>query len=413
MKRTSSRVWVVSELYYPEETSTGYLLTCTAEGIARRFPVSVLCSQPTYAARGQRSPVYEERNGVQIYRCWGTTFDKDRILLRLINMMTITVSIFFSALVRFRRGDCVFVVTNPPALPFAVNLACWLRRAKCVLIIHDVYPEVLIATGIATSTAPPIRLIRWLTGLLYRRSERIVVLGRDMRELVRQKLPKGDERTVIIPNWADLDLVEPRPRSANTLLKEQGLLDKFVIQYAGNMGRTHGLEHLIAVAQRLQNSHPEVHFLLIGSGAKKRWVEQTAASLRLPNLTLLGNRPRSDQINFLNACDIALISFIPGMAGVSVPSRMYNIMAAGKPIIAMADKHSELAQVVTEEDIGWVIEPGDEAALERTIIEAASQPDLLRDMGNRARLAAETKYSLDRANEAYLDIVEKLCSSLS
>lgn len=413
MKQTSSQVWVVSELYYPEETSTGYLLTCTAEGIARRFPVSVLCSQPTYAARGQRSPVYEERNGVQIHRCWGTTFGKDRILLRLINMMTITVSIFLSALMRLRRGDYVFVVTNPPALPFAVNLACWFHRAKCILIIHDVYPEVLIATGITTPTAPPTRLIRWLTGLLYRRSERIVVLGRDMQELARQKLPEGDERTVIIENWADLDLVEPRPRSASTLLEEQGLLDKFVIQYAGNMGRTHGLEHWIAVAQRLEGNHPKIHFLLIGSGAKKRWVEQVAASLGLSNLTILGNRPRSDQVNFLNACDIALISFIPGMAGVSVPSRMYNIMAAGKPIIAMADRHSELAQVVTEEGIGWVIEPGDEAALERTIIEATSQPSLLHAMGKRARLVAETKYSLERANQAYRDLVETLSSSLS
>lgn len=413
MKQTSNQVWVVSELYYPEETSTGYLLTCTAEGIARSFPVSVLCSQPTYAARGQRAPAYEERNGVHIHRCWGTTFDRDRILLRLINMVTITVSIFLSALMRLHRGDCVFVVTNPPVLPFAVNLACWFRRAKCVLIIHDVYPEVLIATGITTPTALPTRLIRWLTGLLYRRCERIVVLGRDMQQLARQKLPGGDERTVIIENWADLDLVEPRPRSSNTLLKEQGLLDKFVIQYAGNMGRTHGLEHLIAVAQRLESNHPKIHFLLIGSGAKKRWVEQTATSLHLSNLTVLGNRPRSDQSNFLNACDVALISFIPGMAGVSVPSRMYNIMAAGKPIIAMADRHSELAQVVIEEGIGWVIDPGDEAALERTIMEAASQPELLCAMGQRARLAAETKYSPERANQAYRNLVETLCSSLS
>ncbi|HHY57526.1 MAG TPA: glycosyltransferase family 4 protein, partial [Chloroflexi bacterium] len=170
---------------------------------------------------------------------------------------------------------------------------------------------------------------------------------------------------------------------------------------------------LIAVAQRLESNHPKIHFLLIGSGAKKRWVEQTATSLHLSNLTVLGNRPRSDQSNFLNACDVALISFIPGMAGVSVPSRMYNIMAAGKPIIAMADRHSELAQVVIEEGIGWVIDPGDEAALERTIMEAASQPELLCAMGQRARLAAETKYSPERANQAYRNLVETLCSSLS
>lgn len=408
MKSTQKRVWVISELYYPEETSTGYFLTCTAEGLVQHFPVSVLCSQPTYAARGQRAARYEVHNGVQIHRCWGTTFNKDRLLLRLVNMVTITLSIFFNALLRIRPGDCVLVVTNPPPLPFAVSFICTLRRAHCILIIHDVYPEVLVATDIASPRSMLTRFVGWLNRLLYRSCARIVVLGRDMRKLAQRKLLPNDRRVTIIENWSDLHLVQPQFRADNALLNELQIADKFVLQYAGNMGRTHGLEYLVASARQLVHIHPEIHFLFVGTGAKKDWLEQTVKKENLSTITLLGKQPRSQLSKLLNACDVAVITYREGMSGVSVPSRMYNIMAAGKPIIAMADLDSELARVVMEEQIGWIVLPGDETGLVGAVLEASRQPVRLLEMGLRARRAAETKYSLERANHAYKDLVDSV-----
>lgn len=411
MNRKLPRVWVVSEIYYPEETSTGYLLTCTAEGIAKEFNVSVLCRQVVYANSEKQFQNYEKHNDVHIYRCWGTNFDKNRLLLRLINIMTITLSVSLMALFKLRKNDYVFVVTNPPLLPFIVKLVCWLRRIKFILIVHDVYPEALVVTGLRSPTDLSTKFMRWLTILLYRNSERIVVLGRDMQKLIERKLPSGDKRVVLIQNWADLDIVKPMPREKSQILIEHDLTDKFVVQYAGNMGRTHGLEDLVSVAHRLNSERSDIHFLLIGSGAKKQWLEESFTRCSLSNFTMLGNRPRCDQINFLNACDISLISFIPGMAGISVPSRMYNVMASGKPIIAVADASSELSQVVKEEGIGWVVAPGDVDALEEFIIEASQNPGLLSRMGRRARLAAESRYSLERANLAYINLVKDLTCS--
>src|SRR4051812_33791098 len=111
----TGRVWIVSELYYPEETSTGYLLTRIAEGLAAHRPVSVLCAQPTYSARGTRAPAVEDRHGVAIRRCRGTTLNKDILPFRFVTLITISVAIFVSLLLRVSRGDCVIVVTNPPA----------------------------------------------------------------------------------------------------------------------------------------------------------------------------------------------------------------------------------------------------------------------------------------------------------
>lgn len=407
MKRR--KVWVISELYYPEETSTGYLMTKTAEELARQFEVAVLCSQPTYSARGKIAPADEVHRGVTIHRCWGTKFNKDILLLRLINILTISFSMFFNAVLRIRSGDVAIVVTNPPALPFIVSGACQLRRSKCILVIHDVYPEALVAMGVVDESALLNRIVGWLTNALYRKMSRIVALGHDMASLAARKIHSGDSQISVIPNWADLDFVKPTNRNENRLLRELGLTGKFVIQYAGNMGRTHDIETLVRCAQQMLNDL-EVQFLFIGSGAKKTWLMETIREQRLTNITVLDNRPRSDQPNFLNACDLAIISFIKGMAGISVPSRMYNIMAVGKPIIAVADNDSELDRVIREEGIGWVVTPGDDKGIRMVILQAKKNPDLLAQMRKRARWAAQNKYTLEIANRAYIELLNSLAS---
>jgi glycosyltransferase involved in cell wall biosynthesis len=402
-----NRVWIVSELYYPEDTSTGYFLTRIAEELAYDFPVHVLCSQPTYSARGVRAPFREQRNGVNIQRCRATTLNKDNLLFRLVNLVTISLAIFVSAVFQINRRDCVIVVTNPPLLPFVVATACWLRGVPCLLCIHDVYPEVLTAVGMMQSEASWTGLIRWFTRLLYGSMKRIIVLGRDMKRVVAQKLGQTYTPIVIIPNWGDIDQIVPSQRNHNALLHELGLTNKFVVQYAGNMGRTHGLESLLESARKLSEKS-KIHFLFAGWGAKKRWLEETVQKECLHNVTILANRPRDDLHNLLNACDVAIISFVPGMAGVSVPSRMYNIMAAGKPIIAVADSDSELALVVQEEQIGWIVPPDQPDRITEAILEAQAHPDWLAKMGLRARQAAEEKYSLPLVIEAYRTLIHSL-----
>jgi colanic acid biosynthesis glycosyl transferase WcaI len=408
-----SCIWVVSELYYPEQTSTGYFLTRIAEGLAEHYEVCVLCSQPTYSSRGQTNSPDEFLNNVCIHRCWSTLFNKDIFPLRIVNIATITFSLFMNGLRRFHNGDCVIVVTNPPLLPFAVLIASFLRRAKCCLLVHDVYPEVLVATGIAKLKSWPVWVIGWLTHQLYKRMASIIVLGRDMAALVQKKLNGIEIPIRIIPNWADVDFIRPCKRWKNPLLEKLGFTDRFIVQYSGNIGRTHGIEQLVACAEQLKNN-PTVHFLFIGFGGKKYWLTQRVKKLGLSNITIMDYRPRTELPVSLTACDVSIISFIKGMAGVSVPSRLYNIMAAGKPIIAVAEPESELALVVCEEDIGWVVSPGDIGGLRTAILAAKSNPNLLLQMGQRARLAAETKYTLEKVNQGYKGVValinEKTCN---
>lgn len=406
---THSRLWVISELYYPEDTSTGYYLTRIAEGLAERSAdsVQVLCGRPTYAARGQTTSWQETHRGVKIQRCWGTTWNKDRLLLRVVNLLTLSLSMFFLAAWRFRRGDRVLVVTNPPLLPFVISWACRLRRAWCLLLIHDVYPDVAVAAGLLSSKSFLTKIMDLAVGRLYRSMERIVVLGRDMQELVLQKLPPDDDRVQIIPNWADTDLVKPKSRipNENRILNEFGLHEKFVVQYSGNMGRSHDLETLIACARRLQ-SRDDIHFLLVGNGAKKAWLKRTASEQKLQNVTVADRRPRADLPELLTAGDVALIPFVSGMTGISVPSRLYNMLAAGTPIIALAEAHSELAQVIKEENAGWVVPCQDAEGLTCAILAAVADLGRRKQMGKNARLAAECSYQFSQILDLYCQLME-------
>ncbi len=403
-------IWVVSDTYYPDEAGTSYYTTRLAEGLAKEYPgsVKVLCGFPIYNARGMAVPARETLHGVCIKRVRSTSFDKDTILLRVFNLVSVSVSIFFHALSDFRREDIVLVVTSPPSLPFVVAVACFLRGARCVFRIDDVYPEGIVATGYAKPSSPLIRTLMSLSRPMHMKADRIVVLGRDMARLVaRNKLNGSHERIEIIPNWAETDLVSPLPKEENRLIRDLHLDRKFVVQCAGNMGRAQNIENIFGAAELLVHEE-EIHFLFIGSGSKMKWMENRKANRGLRNITILGQLPRLEQPVFLNACDIAIVSLLRDMTGIGVPSRMYNIMAAGKPIVVIAAEDAEPALVAKEEGIGWVVEPDQPAKLAEIVLNARRNMEETRQMGNRARRVAESKYAEERILGRYYELIESI-----
>ncbi len=394
------RLWVISELYYPEETSTGYYLTRIAEGLADDFDVKALCGQPTYSARGLVAPKHEVHRGVEIFRASGTTLDKNVIPFRLLNMTTLGLSVLLKALTHIKRGDRVLVVTTPPTMPFVAALAALAKGASYTLLIHDNYPEILIATGKTKSNSLLVSAVTFANRWLYKFAARIIVVGRDMEQLLARKTQGLDIPIVNIPNWAELEAVKPAARKENRLLGQLGLTGKLVFLYAGNMGHPNDLESIVECADAITDQ-TDIHFLFLGTGVKRKWLEQRVSDLGLTNVTILDPRPRSEQNDFLNACDVAIVSLVKDMVGVSMPSRTYNILAVGKPILAMTETGSELARVVQDEGVGWVVPPGDPEILAETVMEIFNEREKLFEMGRAARRAALQKYSLDTAIDKY------------
>ena len=221
-----------------------------------------------------------------------------------------------------------------------------------------------------------------------------------MEELVARKADGLDIPIVTISNWAELESVSPEQKESNTLLAELGIADKFIFLYAGNMGHPNDLESIIDCAANLADD-PQIHFLFLGAGVKREWLAEQVKTQALSNVTILEPRPRSEQQVFLNACDVAFVSLVDKMHGVSMPSRTYNILAAGKPIIALTEQNSELARIIDEERVGWIVPPGSPNELMAAITMATAKSPELAEMGKRARRAAEAKYSLNTALDKY------------
>ncbi len=394
------RLWVISELYYPEETSTGYYLTKIAEGLAASFDVKALCGQPNYSKRGNFAPKKEIHKGVEIFRVWATTLDKNVIVYRLLNMLTLSFSIFIKALFSFQKNERVLVVTTPPLLPFITAIASIARGANYVLLIHDNYPEILIAVGKTKKNSLLVKILDFINRRLYKHASKIIVVGRDMEELVEKKIRGFDVPIECIPNWAELEGVKPSNRAENQLLKQFNLSEKLVFLYAGNMGHPNDLESIVKCSEKLRDNS-EFHFIFLGGGVKKKWLEKKIEQKNLTNVTLLPPRPRSEQNIFLNACDVALVSLVKNMWGVSMPSRTYNILAVGKPILALTEANSEVARVIQEDDLGWIVSPNNPEKLFQTIIEISRKRPQLTAMGIRARNAAIEKYSVEIAVQKY------------
>lgn len=395
-------LWILTEVYFPEEISTGYYLTSIAECLTADWIVKVLTGQPKHMERGTRAPKREIRNGVEISRLWGTTLNKNIVALRLVNMLTIGLSTFFASLLRFRRGDKVLVVTAPPSLPFTTTIAAMIKGAGMTLLVQDSYPEILVAVGAARADSYFVHAVHLFNRWVYKYAEKVIVMGRDMRDLFTKKTAGLDLTIVTIPNWADLGAIHPTPRETNPLLDELGLLNRFVLLYAGNIGHPTDVETIIECVARLRD-RPDIHFLFIGDGSKKAWLATQIENRSLENATLLDYQPRSTQNIFLNACDVGLVALIKGMKGTAMPSRTYNIMAAGKPVLAIAEAGSELALVVEEDSIGYRTDPGDADAFKRTVLQLVENREVCTDMGHRAREAAIAKYSPQTACERYGD----------
>ena len=405
--KIQNRLWVITELYYPENNQTGYYLTKIAEGLTGKFDVKVICGQPNYAARGTRAAKNEIHEDVEIFRVWGTTWDKNVLAFRLINMLTLGASIFFKALFKFQTNEDILVVSAPPSLPFITALAAKIRRANYTLVIQDKYPETLIAVGKTNENAISVKILHQCNRWLYTAAKKIIVVGRDMRELVETQLNQsGVEKTplVVIQNWASLEEVEPTPRAENQILQDYDLLEKFVFLYAGNMGHPQDLESIVYCAEKLKTDE-RFHFLFLGSGVKRKWLEREVEEKGLKNVTLLSSRPRNEQRIFLNACDVGLVPLVRKMRGVAMPSRTYNLLAAGKPILALTEENSEIARVIEEDKVGWWVPPGEPEKLLKAIYQIYESRQIIPEMAKRARKSALEKYSLEKAIEKYKNAI--------
>jgi len=297
------------------------------------------------------------------------------------------------------------VVTTPFLLPYLTVLAAWLRGAPSVLIVYDVYPEVLVLTGLAREKSISVRIVRRLNALLYRALDAVVVIGRDMEKHLTQYRGVTADKLHYIPNWATLEVRE-RSASPNSPFRA-GREGQFLIGLSGNLGFTHDPDTVFEAARRLGDT-PRVQFMLSGWGIGWQRLKALQDAAQLPNVTIVERVPDAQLDDFLASAEAWIIPYRKTMCGVSVPSRFYNLLAIGRPIIALSEPDAEHALILRENDVGWVVPPEQPDELAAMIRKAAADPEEARGKGRRAVAIVGERFTRETSGRAYRTLAAQL-----
>jgi len=376
---------VICPHYAPDVAPTGEVMTSIVEAlVARGHRLHIVTALPWY--RGHRIDDGWDHHLVQTSTTpWGSISrlhpfptDKTNIPARALAFGGFTGVATAVAMRPGWRPDAVLVMSPPLILGIAGWLAARRWRVPMVFNIQDVFPDVAVEVG-AIKNPKVIAAARWLEKFLYRRSDAVTVLSEDLRDNLAAKLAgHRPERVRVIPNFVDTDRIRPADRD-NAYRRELGLGDRTAVMYAGNIGYSQSVELLVGAARRFAD-RDDVVFVVNGSGSGRAAV--VAAAEGLDNVVFVGLQPKERLPEVLAAGDIHTVLLRRGLARSSVPSKMYSILAAGRPCVASVDAGTEVERSLLAADAGRTAGPDDLDAF------CAALEPLLDDAAERARLGA-------------------------
>jgi glycosyltransferase involved in cell wall biosynthesis len=299
----------------------------------------------------------------------------------------------------------LFVGTNPPFLLFLAHLLYHLRGWKYIVLVWDIYPDVLVRFGRLSEQNPIVKVWRWLNRNSLAKAQAVITISQDMARTLQAELERDDSahryaNIRVIPNWVDTDHVRPIPKSENWFAQQYQQVEKLTVLYSGNMGATHDLDALIKAAKRLCGMD-DIAFLLIGNGPGYKAVEGAVAQQNLSNVTLLSRQPQEVVSFSMSTGDVGVVSLDRGAEGLSMPSKTYFMLAAGCALIGVSQTRSGLAQLIEEHRVGVNVVPGDVESLVAAILRFHQDRAYLRQCQINARNIATRYFSAEKAIQEY------------
>jgi glycosyltransferase involved in cell wall biosynthesis len=400
------RVVFFNRSYWPDTGATGQLLTELAEDLVARHgcEVTVVTGYPVRSTL--LLPPREERRGVRIVRASGTAFDPSRFAGRAANYLTYFMSACLAAL-RIRHADVVVAMTDPPIIGLAARLAARRSGARFVFLCQDVFPEVTALLEDFRSTTVDSLLMR-VSRHLVRRADAVIALGDTMKARLVGGKGADPRKVSVIHNWADCAALAPGPK-ANGFSRAHGLDDRFVVMHAGNIGLSQSFDVILDAAARLRDRE-RIRFVMVGDGSKRIAVQAEADRRGLTNVVFLPYQPRERMGESYAAADVFLVTLKAGLAGYIVPSKLYTILASGRPYIAAVEPDCEVAQITRDYDCGVAVATGDGEAMAAAILRLYEDRPHAAALGLRARAAAQA-FDRPRQVAAYADLFTRLAAS--
>jgi len=402
------RLLFINRYFYPDVSATAQLLTELTEDLAAQGEtVTVIAGNSAYAGGPSVLPAQEFYKGIRIVRVGFTRFGRTRTLGRLADYLSFWVSAFVTA-VRTKRQDCLIVLSDPPLLSVLAALVRMVKPLKTVCWLQDVFPEIAVRAGVL-SEGLVARCLRWLAQWSLRQMDQVVVIGRCME---RQILSDGvlSPSLARIPNWADGTHIKSLPRSENEFLQQHNLENRFVVMYSGNHGVVHEFETLVALLRETREV-PELCFCFIGDGAWKKKLVDTAQTEGWTHIRFLPYQPKSLLQSSLSAAHVHLVSLRTDMEGLSIPSKVYGALAAGRPVIFIGPRGSETAALVGEAQCGYSVQPGDTKGAVQALLAVYEDRALLEKQGQAARLYFNRRFDRNIATKSFHQVFLRMSMS--
>lgn len=409
------KLLIYAHYFYPDVASTGQILTELSQGMSDRFDITIICAVPSYTGtveeKYKSKRIYEEEyKGMKVIRVRVPEFQKSNKISRVKNLL----AYFFNSIIgtlKIPKQDYIFTISQPPILGGTLGvLGKWIKGGKLIYNIQDFNPEQTMAVGYAKNKLL-LNLVMTVDKFSCKRANEVIVVGRDMQETLKgrfknKKVPKN----TFINNWINEKEIYPLEQNHPKIIdfkKKYDLEDKFIIMYSGNIGLYYDLENIIKVIEEFKE-RKDVVFAFVGDGTIKSKIEEYVINNKLDNVVFIPYQDKSDLIYSLNAADIHWVVNAKGIKGVSVPSKLYGVMASGKPVLGVLDEGSEARLIVEESKCGVCSEPGNYKQISknlRYILENKSKVQLLGINGRKYLEANLTKdVSINKYKETILSL---------
>lgn len=341
-------IFLITELFYPNKTSTAYIMTEFAKYFVKTKNVSVICSAAAYDDN-VTDEIEEGIDKINMILCDTPKVNKNKFISRIWGALRVTLSFAIRIFVNVKKEDTVFAVTNPFLLVILLAVLKKIKRFNYVLLVHDVFPENAVPAGLVSDQSISYKVLKYVYDWAYAQADQLIVLGRDMKELMVSKV-RNNNSIHIIENWYDADLSVDKSFNRNSYIGVN-LEGKIVIGFAGNLGRVQKVFDFVKIFSKVEND--KLIFLIVGDGAEKDVISEFIEQENLNNIIYLGSKGRNEQSKFLNCFDIGLISLAPNMYGLGVPSKSYNLLYLGKPLLFLGDSNSEIDLLIKDNQIGY------------------------------------------------------------
>lgn len=383
---------IYAHYYYPDVASTGQILTELAEGLNDTFHTTVICTVPSYTGKisqyyRKHKYYYENINGVDVLRIRVPEFRKSFALSRIFNILSYFFSAVFATF-RVEHQDYIFTISQPPILGGMLGvIGKHIKKAKLIYNIQDFNPEQVMAVDF-THNKLVLSIMMLLDKYSCQQANKVIIVGRDMIETLQKRFQKMVPYAYI-NNWINEKEIYPLPEDNARVLKfkrKYGLENKFVIMYSGNIGLYYDLLNILKTIEKFKETE-DVIFAFIGEGSVLEELRTYKEAHHLSNVVFIPYQPKSELIYSLNAGDVHFVVNAKGIKGVSVPSKLYGVMAVGKPVLGIMEEGAEARLIVEEAKCGMSVKPGDYSAIEDLIRKYIGLRDSreLKNMGEMGR----------------------------